>query len=262
MFASIVSSITSLLSGLNSHAKKFETTSDRLDEVMRTEEFPKALQARAAIYTQSSTVPAQPVEPTDYSSCAIAQCHCSSLRRSLNSRSVRRRFDDSSRWRSFHIVAQFKLREHISDVAKLSSGHNLPVRCCKRRATPLATQYNVLRLQRGTICCACNAVQCVALATQYNVLQPLAVQQRHIPKLSAVWLQQRLGREPSVPRHTAQCGEPCRQLNRCYGVQSTPPQRSRAHVTVRSLCQVLGPVSESLQGEALAFSYSSVHCTD
>jgi hypothetical protein len=44
VFASIVSSITSLLSGLNSHAKKFETTSDRLDEVMRTEEFPKALQ--------------------------------------------------------------------------------------------------------------------------------------------------------------------------------------------------------------------------
>ena len=68
MFASIVSSITSLLSGLNSHAKKFETTSDRLDEVMRTEEFPKALQARAAIYAQSSTVPVLPVEPTD---CAV-----------------------------------------------------------------------------------------------------------------------------------------------------------------------------------------------
>ncbi len=50
MFASIVSSITSLLSGLNSHAKKFETTSDRLDEVMRTEEFPKALQVCTSGY--------------------------------------------------------------------------------------------------------------------------------------------------------------------------------------------------------------------
>jgi hypothetical protein len=122
---------------------------------MRTEEFPKALQARAAIYAQSSTVPAQPVEPTDYR-CAIAQCHCSSLRSSLNSRSVRHRFDDSSRWRSFHIVAQFKLREHISDVAKLSSGHNLPVRCCN------AEQH---LLQHSTMCCACNAVQCVATAS-------------------------------------------------------------------------------------------------